>query len=188
MLINLNHTELHQSFNAAPVHVISQNTNTIHNNFPARQSMDPYVQRPMSAAELAENQEIINTFAADSAYALSIDKFIHKLDSIKSRVSSQRCARSIRLALESAGAVIGSHPVAASDWGNTLMKIGYKQIQPEFDRPQEGDIYIIHRTNKHVYGHIAGFTGSEWVSDFKQKSYDVYNDDSVQYEYYRLGM
>jgi hypothetical protein len=50
-----------------------------------------------------------------------------------------------------------------------------------------GDIYIIHRTKKHVYGHIAGFTGSQWVSDFKQTSYDVYKDKNVTYTYYRLG-
>ncbi|MDU5497423.1 MAG: hypothetical protein E6088_07290, partial [Acinetobacter baumannii] len=56
-----------------------------------------------------------------------------------------------------------------------------------FDKPQEGDIYIIHRTRNHIYGHIAGYTGSEWVSDFKQSSYDVYKDDNVTYTYYRLG-
>ncbi|MDB0152419.1 hypothetical protein CTY75_00590, partial [Acinetobacter baumannii] len=27
----------------------------------------------------------------------------------------------------------------------------------------------------------------EWVSDFKQSSYDVYKDDNVTYTYYRLG-
>ncbi|MCT6835871.1 MAG: hypothetical protein M3039_18080, partial [Acinetobacter baumannii] len=78
------------------------------------------------------------------------------------------------IALESAGADVENHPIAASDWGDTLKKIGYKEINPAFDEPQEGDIYIIHRTRNHIYGHIAGYTGSEWVSDFKQSSYDVY--------------
>ncbi len=45
---------------------------------------------------------------------------------------------------------------------------------------------IIHRTKKHRYGHIAGFTGSQWVSDFRQRSHDVYRDNSVTYQYYRL--
>lgn len=116
-----------------------------------------------------------------------LDKFVQKLDKVKARASSQRCARSIRIALQAAGAVFGSHPVAASDWGGTLAQIGFKQIQPEFDHPQEGDIYIIRRTNKHIYGHIAGFNGSQWVSDFKQKSYDVYKEDGLKYEYYRLN-
>ena len=87
--------------------------------------------------------------------------------------------------MESAGARFQSHPVAAADWGNTLTKIGYRQINPKFDSPKEGDIYIIDRTGKHIYGHIAGFNGQQWVSDFKQKSYDVYNEKGLTYKYYR---
>lgn len=68
-----------------------------------------------------------------------------------------------------------------------LQQIGYQKIKPEFNNPQPGDIYIIHRTKKHRYGHIAGFTGSQWVSDFKQTSYDVYKDPNVTYSYYRLA-
>ena len=60
--------------------------------------------------------------------------------------STAKCAKMVRIALESAGAKIQSHPVAASDWGDTLKKIGYRQIQPAFDHPKVGDIYIIKRT------------------------------------------
>ena len=116
---------------------------------------------------------------------IDINKFTNFLQGISSYSSSQKCAKSIRLALESAGARFQSHPVAAADWGNTLMKIGYRQINPKFDAPKEGDIYIIDRTGKHVYGHIAGFNGTQWVSDFKQKSYDVYNEKGLTYKYYR---
>lgn len=137
------------------------------------------------------DDEIIDADSEDSSDSdqsgFDLDKFVQKLDKVKARASSQRCARSIRIALQGAGAVFGSHPVAASDWGGTLAQIGFKQIQPEFDHPQEGDIYIIRRTNKHIYGHIAGFNGSQWVSDFKQKSYDVYKEDGLKYEYYRLN-
>ena len=126
-----------------------------------------------------------NKFSLGNAFKIDIDKFINKLDSISARTSSARCARSIRIALQTAGAKFSNHPVAAADWGNTLEEIGYQQIQPSFDNPQEGDIYIIDRTRKHRYGHIAGYTGSEWVSDFKQRNYDVYKG-SVTYKYYRL--
>lgn len=119
--------------------------------------------------------------------SVNIDKFTQRLKNISATSSSRRCARSIRLALESAGAKFSDHPVAAADWGNTLIKIGYKQISPEFDQPQEGDIYIINRTAKHRYGHIAGFSGSAWVSDFQQRSHDVYKDTNVSYTYYRLA-
>jgi hypothetical protein len=183
MLVDSQYLEIHNSYAQAQPHEIVQTTN----QYPQRTSVDPKVD-PNLTAQFLQKRDVVNTFNMDNTTGIQIDRFIQKLESIKSHVSSQRCARSIRIALESAGAVIGSHPIAASDWGDTLMKLGYKHIQPEFDRPQEGDIYIIHRTSKHVYGHIAGFTGSEWVSDFKQKSYDVYKDDGVQYEYYRLAL
>jgi hypothetical protein len=118
--------------------------------------------------------------------ALDVDKFTQALDRIKSTRSSARCARSIRLALQSAGARFFHHPVAASDWGATLEKIGYTQIDPEFDHPQQGDIYIIHRTAQHSYGHIAGYSGSEWISDFRQASYEVYHETNLNYSYYRM--
>ncbi|TCH65012.1 CHAP domain-containing protein [Acinetobacter sp. ANC 4862] len=122
---------------------------------------------------------------ASNGQRIDINKFTNFLQGISSYSSSQKCAKSIRLALESAGARFQSHPVAAADWGNTLMKIGYRQINPKFDAPKEGDIYIIDRTGKHVYGHIAGFNGTQWVSDFKQKSYDIYNEKGLTYKYYR---
>ena len=126
-----------------------------------------------------------NKIIASNGQRIDINKFTNFLQGISSYSSSQKCAKSIRLALESAGARFQSHPVAAADWGNTLTKIGYRQINPKFDSPKEGDIYIIDRTGKHVYGHIAGFNGQQWVSDFKQKSYDVYNEKGLTYKYYR---
>lgn len=136
-----------------------------------------------SSVKAASKNNILST----NGQRIDINKFTDFLQGISSYSSSQKCAKSIRLALESAGARFQSHPVAAADWGNTLMKIGYRQINPKFDAPKEGDIYIIDRTGKHVYGHIAGFTGKQWVSDFKQKSYDVYNEKGLTYKYYRPG-
>ena len=117
---------------------------------------------------------------------LDVRKFTQKLHSMSSASSTAKCARSIRIALQSAGARIVNHPVAAADWGNTLQTIGYKKINPSFNNPKEGDIYIIHRTQKHVYGHIAAYTGRQWVSDFRQNSHAVYKNDQVSYTYYRL--
>ena len=118
---------------------------------------------------------------------LDVRKFTQKLHSMSSASSTKKCARSIRIALQSAGARIVNHPVAAADWGNTLQTIGYKKINPSFNNPKEGDIYIIHRTQKHVYGHIAAYTGRQWVSDFRQNSHAVYKNDQVSYTYYRLA-
>ena len=118
---------------------------------------------------------------------LDVHKFVSKLQTMSGFTSTAKCAKMVRIALESAGAKIQSHPVAASDWGDTLKKIGYRQIQPAFDHPKVGDIYIIKRTKNHVYGHIAGYSGSQWISDYKQPSYNVYRDDDVSYSYFRPG-
>ncbi|MCB8768327.1 CHAP domain-containing protein [Acinetobacter soli] len=117
---------------------------------------------------------------------IDLHKFSHKLESISARHSKKKCARNIRIALQTAGADVSKHPVAASDWGHTLEKNGYKKIKPAFGHPQPGDIYIIQRTGDHVYGHIAGYTGNGWISDFRQKNYAVYKEKDLKYTYYRL--
>lgn len=117
---------------------------------------------------------------------INLHKFSSKLESISANHSKEKCAKNIRIALQAAGADVSKHPVAASDWGHTLEKNGYKKIKPAFSRPQEGDIYIIERTSGHTYGHIAGYTGNGWFSDFRQKTYAVYKEKDVKYSYYRL--
>ncbi|SDB93992.1 hypothetical protein [Acinetobacter boissieri] len=172
-------------------------TNTLSKN---SFSIDDYIQKQISAKHLKNS--LSDTYSAIYKHLndaiikqtdqmnqiFDLSKFTNRLKQISARVSSARCARSIRTALENAGAQIGQHPVAASDWGQTLEKIGYKKIDPAFDQPVEGDIYIIQRTRRHTYGHIAGYTGTQWVSDYKQPSYDVYHDPEATYAYYRLGM
>ena len=84
-----------------------------------------------------------------STPTIDVSKFSEKLTTRASYRSSSQCAKFVRIALQSAGANIVQHPVAASDWGRTLQQIGYQKITPEFNNPQPGDIYIIHRTKKH---------------------------------------
>ena len=134
----------------------------------------------------SKNTNIVKGKPFSSRSSVDLNKFTQHLNGIRANTSSQKCAKSIRIALQSAGADIKNHPVAAADWGNTLVSLGYKKISPQFSSPQSGDIYIINRTSKHTYGHIAGFSGSQWISDFRQRTYDVYKGDNVSYEYYRL--
>ena len=152
------------------IYAADQNTAVISQNFQTSQ-----------ARELGKNKA-----KKTGIPYLDVRKFTQKLTSISSSSSTAKCARSIRIALQSAGAKVVNHPVAASDWGPTLKNIGYQQIKPAFDQPRVGDIYIIKKTQKHVYGHIAAYTGQQWVSDFRQKSHAVYSNDQVSYTYYRL--
>ena len=127
-----------------------------------------------------------NASGAGNGQRINIEKFTSYLQGITRNTSTQKCARSIRVGLQSSGAKIVNHPVAAADWGNTLMQLGYKKINASFDRPKKGDIYIIDRTSNHKYGHIAAYSGSAWVSDFKQNSHAIYRTKNLTYSYYRL--
>ncbi|WP_180106281.1 peptidoglycan amidohydrolase family protein [Acinetobacter sp. YH12085] len=118
---------------------------------------------------------------------IDIDRLTGFLQGITRQSSTQKCARSVRLALESAGARFNGHPVAAADWGSTLQKIGYQKINLAFDRPKKGDIYIIDRNQSSRYGHIAAYSGKDWVSDYRQAGYAVYRTPNVKYSYYRLA-
>jgi len=59
------------------------------------------------------------------------------------------------------------------------------EISQDAYSPLQGDIYIIEKSNVHEYGHIAGYTGNQWISDFKQKSMVIYKD-KVTYHFYRM--
>ena len=161
------------------VSAVTYNLNTDRQYAQRNAEFDAYMKKS-NDAKAAAKPKVQNFTQFD------ISKFGSILSAITRTTSTQKCAKSIRVALQDAGAKIESHPVAASDWGATLKKLGFTKIMPEFDRPQKGDIYIIKATPKHTYGHIAGYTGSSWVSDFKQRTYDVYRDKQVKYEYYRL--
>ncbi|ALH94387.1 hypothetical protein [Acinetobacter equi] len=175
MVGDVNYTD-YQNVSAPAIHLTIRNDKNANN---------PSQKSKLKKAKTTESLEKSAPFSSRSA--IDIKKFTQYLNGINTYVSSQMCARSIRIALQSAGAKIENHPVAAADWGNTLTKIGYKKISPEFSHPKQGDIYIIQRTDRHIYGHIAGFSGTQWVSDFKQRSHNVYKDVTVKYEYYRLA-
>jgi hypothetical protein len=157
-------------------------------NYTIRNSNNKNSTAPNSSSKLnSKNNTAAKGNPFTSRSSIDLTTFSQHLSGIKANTSSQKCARSIRIALQSAGADIKNHPVAAADWGDTLISLGYRKISPQFSNPKSGDIYIINRTAKHTYGHIAGFSGSQWVSDFKQRTYDVYKGEKVSYEYYRLA-
>ena len=143
-------------------------------------------QRPKNAVGKDAVKANHTSFGSASGQRIDITKFTSFLQGITRSTSTQKCAKSIRVGLQSAGAKIVSHPVAAADWGNTLQQIGYKKINLSFDRPKKGDIYIIDRNSNSRYGHIAAYSGNAWVSDYRQNGYAVYRNPNVKYTYYRL--
>jgi len=47
-------------------------------------------------------------------------------------------------------------------------KIGENTLQ--FYSPMKGDIMVFGNTSNHIHGHIQMYNGSNWVSDFVQRT------------------
>jgi hypothetical protein len=80
-----------------------------------------------------------------------------------------KCALHVRLALAAAGLVPAAHPVSAKDWGPTLETLGFVVLHGDAADAQLGDIAVIQGTSGSTDGHIEGYDGTEWISDFVQK-------------------
>jgi hypothetical protein len=76
--------------------------------------------------------------------------------------------------LESAGAETAGHPIDAKDWGPTLLRIGFRTVVvPDVVAfiPNKGDVVVIQATSASASGHMAGYDGVHWVSDFIQPAF-----------------
>lgn len=107
--------------------------------------------------------------------------------------SVRRCARYVRAALEAAGGVLpGAPPQHAKDYGRVLLLMGFRVIR--VDRPSaalflKGDIIVLQPyKGGNNSGHIAGFDGTSWISDFRQTDCwggSGYRALQVNYAFYR---
>jgi hypothetical protein len=79
-----------------------------------------------------------------------------------------QCARYVRLALADAGLVPARHPVSAKDWGPTLESLGFAATDSDGTDARLGDVVVIQPPRGERHGHIAGFDGTHWISDFVQ--------------------
>ena len=120
------------------------------------------------------------------------DKFATHLRTHAGKHSQSRCAKFVRRALEAGGADTKGHPTPANLYGPTLLSNGFHAIS--VDNPdnfpfQQGDIVVIQPT-KHgnPAGHIAGYDGKNWISDFVQNGFwpgTAYAKEKPDYVVYR---
>ena len=89
--------------------------------------------------------------------------------------SSGYCARYVRKALQSAGYEFTPNPSAYQYASRgTLASAGFTKISNDM-QPQVGDVVVYNRTSSRPHGHIQIFDGTDWVSDFRQKSISPYS-------------
>lgn len=114
---------------------------------------------------------IVRQATGDSPF--NVDKFVSTLSSNAGSSSSGKCARHVRLALNAAG-VEGTAGVSAYMYKDWLPSKGFHEISTS-TTPQAGDIIVNASgyNGKNVHGHVQGYTGSQWISDFKQSKPDM---------------
>jgi len=123
--------------------------------------------------------------------AIDIDKVVEHVTSHAESSSQGLCARYVRQALEAGGADLSHHPGSAKDYGPTLLLIGFNDVfywngtvgyPVDTDKtcrvinqcyqyePAKGDVVVIQPyEGGGPHGHIAIYTGTQWISDFKQR-------------------
>lgn len=102
--------------------------------------------------------------------AIDKDKFATYLRKHAAAHSQSRCAKFVRHALEAGGANTAGNPVDAKSYGPVLLRNGYLVVKIEklgTYIPLKGDVAVIQSTAAgNSAGHIQGFDGKAWISDF----------------------
>lgn len=115
---------------------------------------------------------------------ISVDSRAHIIDNAEPK-SLGKCAFYVRKAINAGG--INNIYGHAKDYYDTdkLVKYGFTNIGTDLDSIQlkKGDIVAFAAVKGHPYGHIAMWTGTQWISDFKQKDFWVANQYSVEKKY-----
>ena len=79
-----------------------------------------------------------------------------------------RCARYVREAMVAGGLNTIGNPFYAKDYGPFLVRLGFQQVSRDKYVPQVGDIVVMPANAHSVGGHVAGWDGRNWISDFVQ--------------------
>ena len=114
-----------------------------------------------------------------------IEKAVEYVNNNAETKSLGKCARYVREAINAGGITnIYGHATEYFDT-DKLVKYGFTKIGTDLDSINliKGDIAAFGSVKGHPYGHIAMWNGTNWVSDFKQKSFWVANQYSVEKKY-----
>ena len=119
--------------------------------------------------------------------SVDINKAVDHLVSHAHAKSTGYCARYVANALEAGGFQFTRQASAYLYRTNGILtKMGYREIGRQSSYAK-GDITVTDRNAYHADGHIAMWSGSQWVSDFFQKSEYVYSKNQPPVYYYRYG-
>ena len=122
---------------------------------------------------------------------LDITKAVNWITINSSSSSKHQCAKYVRMAIEAGGVSTNGRPGWAWQYIKYLPTIGFKFINLVDNSyngvngayvPNRGDIAVYTKGgDTSVPGHICMWTGSQWISDFKQRNMIVYQSTPKAY-------
>lgn len=132
-------------------------------------------------------QSIICLHLIASIFAVNIEMAVQHLKAHAKPRSINLCARFVANALYAGGFRFPRQGSAYMYHTNGVLRnIGYREInRPNFF--MKGDITVTERSSRYPHGHIAMWSGENWISDFKQNSEFVYRSPHPRVHYYRYG-
>lgn len=125
---------------------------------------------------------------------LDIDKFTkHLYDAADKHMHSHRkCGEYVRKALQAGGANFhGVYPPTGKEFGPALELLGFHEISvkdPDKFNFIKGDVMVMQPHADSTAGHVAGYDGKHWVSDFVQRDFwagKAYRKERPHYAVYR---
>jgi surface antigen len=123
---------------------------------------------------------------------VDVDEFADELRANAGKISQRQCATYVRKALAAGGANTDAHPADAKNYGSLLARNGYSIVridEPERFIPKKGDIVVFQPAKGgNKAGHIQGYDGKNWVSDFVQTGFwpgPIYRRERPSYVVYR---
>ncbi len=103
-------------------------------------------------------------------YYYSNDRAVEYITNHAEPKSTKMCALYVMLGMWYGGCPVSCVALPAYAYEKILPQEGFQEISMNGYVPKKGDISVLPRNSKHVYGHIAVYNGKQWVSDFKQHS------------------
>ena len=85
--------------------------------------------------------------------------------------SYNRCAWRVMCAMNAGGQPVPLLRACDYKWYfRRFLSTQFYEVPIDGYIPEKGDIVVFPKVTNHPYGHIAMWTGKQWVSDFKQKN------------------
>lgn len=99
--------------------------------------------------------------------------------------SKSWCAWYTMRALQAGGCPAILLPAQWYSWFMPL--VGFDEVSKDDYTPRKGDVVVFKRpAGAHLWGHIAMYSGTQWISDFKQKRMSPYKkEQNVPYRLFR---